>query len=406
MTTPVLSICVPSRNRQKYFKETIAFLLDNPREDVEFVFADNSDDPSVMDSFMAGHLADKRVRYLRSADRMLSMQENWERSVGATTGDWVSLIGDDDLIDPDLIDALKTAISLRPNLEAFGWLNLTYTWVTEGAKATAIGVPTKNNFFDMTPELMKRRAFRWDDAGATIASGFSIYHAALSRALLERMRKRFEGGLFGHPIVDYDSALKTAALGKAFVYCSRPFSIFGACPESNSVALHNLKKLRESQEQFTRETGRDTNTDPWMQGFPFPASLGLPAAVAQVQQWLAHEYGLGMQPGWEANFAGACAKNCEGFADPEEFELAADQYRQAFRTWKRGMFLKHFRPARVPVLEGPVFFGHNSSKLFVSDTIGGATSPAEFYRVVNDLMPRPGELPAELKRFPRIARAA
>jgi hypothetical protein len=58
------------------------------------------------------------------------------------------------------------------------------------------------------------------------------------------------------------------------------------------------------------------------------------------------------------------------------------------------------------VLQGPVFFGHNNSKLYVSDTIAGATSPAGFYRVVNDLLPRPGDLPAELKRFPRIARAA
>ena len=32
MTLPTLSICVPSRNRQRYFKETIGFLLENPRD--------------------------------------------------------------------------------------------------------------------------------------------------------------------------------------------------------------------------------------------------------------------------------------------------------------------------------------------------------------------------------------
>ncbi len=42
---PVLSICVPSRNRQLYFRQTIDALLDSGRTDVEFVFADNSDDP-------------------------------------------------------------------------------------------------------------------------------------------------------------------------------------------------------------------------------------------------------------------------------------------------------------------------------------------------------------------------
>ncbi len=101
---------------------------------------------------------------------------------------------------------------------------------------------------------MRRRAFGWADASATIVSGFSIYHAALSRRLLRRIRKRFGDVWFGHPIVDYDAALKTAAEGEAFVYCTRPFSTFGACPEANSAALYNLKMLREAHDRFDRET--------------------------------------------------------------------------------------------------------------------------------------------------------
>ena len=52
--TPALSVCVPSRNRQHTFQQTIRDLLASPRRDVEFVFADNSDDPTIADDFMAG----------------------------------------------------------------------------------------------------------------------------------------------------------------------------------------------------------------------------------------------------------------------------------------------------------------------------------------------------------------
>ncbi|MFT3886553.1 MAG: hypothetical protein QM713_00060 [Arachnia sp.] len=45
------------------------------------------------------------------------MKDNWERCIEAATGQWVSVIGDDDLIDPDLVDALKIAIALKPGLE-------------------------------------------------------------------------------------------------------------------------------------------------------------------------------------------------------------------------------------------------------------------------------------------------
>ena len=62
MSTPVLSICVPSRNRQVYFQETIRALTTSLRPDVEFVFVDNSDDASAMDDFMAERLADPRRR--------------------------------------------------------------------------------------------------------------------------------------------------------------------------------------------------------------------------------------------------------------------------------------------------------------------------------------------------------
>ena len=395
MSPPMLSICVPSRNRQDYFQDTIRFLVDNPRADVEFVFADNSDDPQVMNDFMAG-VDDPRVIYLPAETRVLSMQENWARTLAATSGDWVSVIGDDDLIDPDLVDALKIAVALKPGLEAFGWSNLKYSWIQAGDTPRNVKVPLSATFHDMPPALIQRRAFHWDDAGATITSGFSVYHAALSRVLLNRMTLRF-GSVLGHPVVDYDTALKAAAIGRSFVYCQRPFSIFGACPESNSAALYNIRRLAEMNAVFFAETGRTTDKDPWMADFPFPSTLGLPAAVAQVQQWLAHEHGVPMMAGWEANFARACARNCGFFGDREEFDIAVGEYEKAFSRWKGGAHRAHFQPTFVPAMKGAIYTGPMDGHLYVSDQIGGATSPSSFYRAVNALLPRPHELAPELR---------
>ena len=334
------------------------------------------------------------------------MQDNWERCLAASTGHWVSVIGDDDLIDPDLVDALQIAIGLKPDLEGFGWANLRYSWVGEQSRIHNVRVPLAGSFHDMPAELVRRRAFHWDDAGASITSGFSVYHSALSRPLLERMRARFGGRYFGHPVVDYDSALKAAALGRSFVYCARPLSIFGACPEANSSALYNLEKLRQSQQQFEQESGSDINAAPWLANFPFPASLGLTACVGQVQQWLAHEHGIAMQPGWEANFVHACARNCAGFGDRGDFDLAVELHRKALRGWRGGTLLRHFEPQYVPAAQGEVFTGLNNGRLYVSDRIGGATSPAEFYRAISGLLERPDQLTAEMQGMKMATRAA
>lgn len=392
---PTLSICVPSRNRQRYFKETIGFLLESGRTDVEFVLADNSDDPSTMNGFMAG-IRDGRVRYLPAEPRVLSMRENWERTVAATTGDWISVIGDDDLIDPDLVDALQIAIALKPGLEAFAWSNLKYDWATPDRRPGNIPVPLEATFHDMPQEMIFRRAYRWDDAGATLTSGFSVYHSAISRALMERVKTRFGGRYFEHPTIDYDNALKNAAIGKSFVYCRRPFSIFGTCPESNTAACWNPSLFAEANGRFKAEVGHDYEQEPWMKGFPFSNMLGMPASVAQVQQFMRVTHGIGLA-GWEANFARVCAAYCGKFGDKADFDLISHGFRQVLEGWKGGAFARDFTPVFTPRREGNIYTGLRGSDLYVDHVIAGATSPTSFYRAINGLLARPRDLVPELR---------
>lgn len=399
MTAPFLTICVPSRNRQRYFKETIAFLLESPRADVDFVFADNSDDAGIMDGFMSG-ICDRRVTYLPSPCETLSMKDNWERCLEAARGDWISVIGDDDLIEPDLIDALKIAIALKPGLEAFGWSSLKYDWATPGAAIRNVTVPLETTFHDMPQPLLFRRAFRWDDAGVTLTCGFSVYHSAISRDLLDRVKARFGGRYFEHPTLDYDNALKNVALGRNFVYCRRPLSIFGNCPESNTSAAWNPKSFTEVIARTKSEFGRDYEADPWMKDFPFDAMLGMPASVVQAQQFLRFTHGIGLA-GWEANFARASAAYCSRFADPGDFEAVTARFRAAFASYRNGAFAKHFQPVYTPKREGRVFTGLMGTDLHVEDRIGGATSPASFYRAMRGLLARPAELAPELRTASR-----
>ncbi|MGV3548396.1 glycosyltransferase family 2 protein [Rhizobium sp.] len=399
MTAPFLTICVPSRNRQLYFKETIGFLLESTRDDVQFVLADNSDDAGVMNGFMAGN-RDPRVKFLPSPPQTLSMKDNWERCVEAATGQWVSFIGDDDLIEPDLVDALKIAVALKPGLEAFGWSSLKYDWVMPDAPVRNVQVPLEATFHDMPQSLLFRRAFRWDDAGVTLTCGFSVYHSAISRDLLDRVKARFGGRYFEHPTLDYDNALKNVSLGRNFVYCRRPLSIFGTCPESNTSAAWSLKKFADAIERTKSEFGRDYEGDAWMKGFPFHSMLGMPASVVQAQHYLRVTHGIGLE-GWEPNFARASAAYCEKFGERADFDAVTARYREAFAAYRGGVFLKHFQPAFTPRREGKIFTGLIGSDLYVEDRIGGATSPAAFYRAVRGLLAPPSELVPELRTASR-----
>jgi hypothetical protein len=240
----------------------------------------------------------------------------------------------------------------------------------------------------MPQPLLLGRAFRWDNATTTLTCGFSVYHSAISRGLIDKVRARFGGRYFEHPTLDYENAMKNVALGRNFVYCRRPFSIFGTCAESNTSASWSPKRFAAMIDRTKNEFGSDYERAPWMKGFPFDTMLGIPASVVQAQQFIRFTYGIGL-PDWEPNFARASAAYCAKISDKEDFDAVTERYREAFSAYRKGAFLEHFRPIYTPKRDGGIFTGLIGGDLYVEDRIAGAQSPTAFYRAISGLLQRP-----------------
>jgi glycosyltransferase involved in cell wall biosynthesis len=96
-----LTICLPTRNRQAYCIKTIdSFGGEWRRDDFEVIVSDNSDDPGPLGDYFAQQFSDPRFRLIPPGPSVLSMVDNWERVVSQAEGRWISVIGDDDYIDP------------------------------------------------------------------------------------------------------------------------------------------------------------------------------------------------------------------------------------------------------------------------------------------------------------------
>lgn len=377
-----LSICVPSRNRQYYFQQTIEGLLRNPRTDVEFVFADNSDDPSIMDEYMREVAKDPRVRYLPSEDRALSMLDNWERTLAAATGDWITVIGDDDFIDPDVMTVIAKSVAVNPELEAFSWGVVAYTWPTDDSRSHSVFIPFNSFVVKVPRDQPLRLMFGWHNSGAVPSSGFSIYHAAVSRPLLERIRAMFGNRYFEHPTVDYDMAMKVIATGREFAFCQRPFSVMGSCPQSNSFAVTRIDDIKARVDVFMSELGRNMDQDPELARFPFSSYLGLTSVIGITQQWFKKKYKF-RYTGWEKNFADACMRNTEMFRDREAFEIVKNGYLAAFRKWEGGKYLKHFAPVFRGDEIGITLSGSNETGTYLRSDIAGIKTPEGLQTIIN-----------------------
>lgn len=381
---PKLSICVPSRNRQRYLKATIEGMVRNPRTDVQFVITDNSDDAEVMNAYMEGLRDDPRIVYIPSADETLSMIDNWERTMCAATGEWIVFIGDDDHCDPDVADVISNVQQHVPDVEAVGWGSISYTWPDAGEPLGFFHVPLYNGAKRFTRKQLQQRMFGWEGSTIVPGSGFSVYHSAISRSLLEKIRQEAGGRYFEHPVVDYDMAMKVINNGREFVFCERPFSIFGACPESNSYSIGRMADIKSKVALYESELGRSFDQDPCLKDFPFSNMLGVSSSIAIAQQWYKWKYKF-QYLNWERNFVMACARSVEHFRDREAFDAMRGAYQAVLRKWQGGRFLKDFNPKFKGYLtEIPTGFTDNG--VYVRNDVAGAANPHEIYDIVNAMV--------------------
>lgn len=115
---PVLSICIPTYNRLPYLRELLGFLF--PQIDlvgkgvVELVVSDN-----VSTDGTADYLRSMRKAYLRwwTNETNIGGDRNFLKCIQEAEGDYVWLVGDDDLIAPDAVGrVLRCVEDRRPGL--------------------------------------------------------------------------------------------------------------------------------------------------------------------------------------------------------------------------------------------------------------------------------------------------
>ncbi|WP_035530725.1 glycosyltransferase [Hoeflea sp. BAL378] len=376
-----LSICLPTRNRQSYCIETIRALAATKGTDFEVIVGDNSDDGSVLADFFARELQDPRFRLIGPEAAVLPMVGNWERLAGAARGRWVSVIGDDDYIDPRLVLMLKYYERLYPEVEAVGWSRMHFNWPDNRPEPALSVVPVTHDTYVAVKSLLQDRLYRWSEGNRRPSAGFGAYHGAIRRSLMERIKRKFGGRYFEHPTVDFESSCKVILEARMLVHCQRPFSVLGACAASNSAGARRRETTTERAKAFLAESaGTVDMNDPV---FPFPlngAGVSNCAVIASTTSWFCRTYGIDLT-GFPENFARAAMDECNVTTVEEEYELKKSYFERGFEAWEGGKWRAFFKPAP--------FWGNRSvnemsgvlkDQLYIREDATPSQTPAEFYR--------------------------
>jgi glycosyltransferase involved in cell wall biosynthesis len=376
-----LSICLPTRNRQTYCIETIRALANSDRTDFEVLVGDNSDDGSILADFFETELKDQRFRLVGPEDKVLPMVDNWERLAALAKGRWISVIGDDDYIDPKLVLLLKYYERLYPEVEAVAWSRMNFNWPDNRPQPALSTIPVCHDTVIAVKTRLQDHLYRWTERKRVPSGGFGAYHGAVRRSLMERIKRKYGGRYFEHPVVDFESVCKVIREAKMLVHCQRPFSVLGAGAASNSAGTQSQKTLVERALTFKKETeGKVDMDDPI---FPFPISdpgAGLCASIASTTSWFCRTYDIDTS-GFGENFAHAAMDELRYARTEADYDVKRAYFERGFEALDGGKWRHLFKPAP--------FHGNTSlnelsgvlnDMLYLREASVPSTTPADFYK--------------------------
>ena len=249
------SILVPTRQRPDTLPATLSTLMEQPGDDYEIVVADNCSDKAVGAIVEAAQQRHPRVKHIRS-DRILPMAANWERGLAACSGEYVTVLGDDDGLLPTTLGAIRRLVSLS-SARVIAWSLHTYWW------PDTIVYWNRNRLYvvlgNSNLTWMESRPALVEHYRDIVAFGDlpSIYNGFVHRDVINTVIDRF-GGYFVPADMPPDvcSGIINLAHTGRYLFSSRPLAVRGNSRHSTGTAYWARSLGKEQQQLYEKYEGK------------------------------------------------------------------------------------------------------------------------------------------------------
>lgn len=238
MADCLLSIIVPTRNRQFYAAKCASQILRNNDKRIELVIRDNSDE-DILKSMLGDLMGDDRLIYDFSPTRV-SFTQNFSDSINLSGGKYICFIGDDDGINHEIIDftawmEMKGIDAAKPEILTF------YRWPYSDHADNINQIPgemTVKKFSGKVSVIDTKYAvseYLKGGGGSYLEYDLAKpYHGIVSRHIYDKIKKK-TGSYFGGLTPDIYGAISISLLSEYCVAVDYPLTVPGECPRSGSA---------------------------------------------------------------------------------------------------------------------------------------------------------------------------
>jgi len=237
------SIVVPTRNRAELATRAVRSVLQSHTDDVEVIVLENSDKPSLRDTFAS----DRRV-VVQTADRPLSMHDNWERGLNVARGEYVGYISDKDVFLTGGIKRLLTALrATRPSVVNYRKV----TFCGERQKLFTLACSGDVKEIPTAPLLDA-----WFDQSQHLHFAPMIYNSLFLSSRVHGIRQR-AGRFFVGNSPDVCSGVVMAAETSDYTLVDEVLCVAHIGPWSNGYSSQQRSTGQSVFDDFLRLYGRD-----------------------------------------------------------------------------------------------------------------------------------------------------
>jgi glycosyltransferase involved in cell wall biosynthesis len=280
MTHPLFSVVIPIRQRHDTLVYAMKSILEQPFSDLELIVMDNFSSPETVE--VVESFNDPRIRYHRSPER-LSMSENWELGLSHTTGEYVTILGDDDAFISGSFDLCEKLLEMYDfkivswNCNLYTWPNFISPWRRDRLYIELDQAPS---IWDS--RLVLKKVYQGEFHYTCLPM---LYNSFVHKSIIERVKSHF-GRYFLSYCPDVYSGIVNAYFSDQYFYAVRSFSLTGASHHSTGSSFVYGGVIEEPAKKFIKEVKEEDFSKIHEQLIP---SNNLEVAIANV---LLHTKGL------------------------------------------------------------------------------------------------------------------
>ncbi len=221
------SILIPTYNKSKYLEFTLKSVLENDYKNFELLISDDHSTDNTKE--VLNSINDSRVKILKPPIK-LTQTKNYEFMLNYASGEWITILGDDDGVLPNFFEKLDNyLIQFDNSIEAIHTKPAFYYW--DGVEDLyGDRVCDYQNFYEKPKIKNSTISLLLSLTGISVRTELPMIYTSglIKRSLMMKIKKKSNNFFFHSVIPDYYSMISILYETKKYLQINEPLFWVGA----------------------------------------------------------------------------------------------------------------------------------------------------------------------------------